>query len=126
MEQQWNRISEALVEAVGKVVQTKERTMRREGMTEEILRKMEIRKKNKRNTSTYRRLYNEIRIECDQAMERWLDEKCDKIELLSAVGKTLINSRIKELKGSPRNKSGTVIKKRDGEIAVGMDEVKKR
>ena len=35
-------------------------------------------------------------------------------------------SRIKQLTGGPRNRSGTAIKKRYGEVAVGIDEVKKR
>ena len=77
-EQQWGRLSEALVEAAHEVVPKQERTMRREWMTEEILRKMEARRRHKRNTPEYRRLDSEIRRECNQAKERWLNEKCDK------------------------------------------------
>ena len=95
-------------------------------MTEEILGKMERRRRNKENASEYRRLDGEIRRECDQAKERWLNEKCDEIEMLSNVDKNLMYSKIKELTSGPRNRSGTAINKRDGEVAVGIDEVKKR
>ena len=97
VEEQWSRISEALVEAAEEVVPKKERTMRREWMTEEILGKMERRRRNKENASEYRRLDGEIRRECDQAKERWLNEKCDEIEMLSNVDKNLMYSKIKEL-----------------------------
>ena len=37
-----------------------------------------------------------------------------------------MHSRIKELTGRQRKRSDTAIKKRDGEIAVGIDEVRQR
>ena len=125
-EQQWNRLSEALVGAADEVVPKKERTMRQEWMTEEILRKMDLRRKKKRNTSEYKRLDQEIRRECDQAKEIWLNERCDEIESLSHINRNIMYSRIRQLTGGPRNRSGTAIKKRDGEVAVGIDEVKQR
>ena len=125
-EQQWNRFSEALVEAANEVLPRRERTTRQEWITEEILRKMEIRRKSKRNSAEYRRQDRQIRRECNQAKERWLNDKCDEIEMLSNTDKNVMYSKIKELTGGPRNKSGSVIKKRNGEVAVGIDEVKQR
>ena len=40
--------------------------------------------------------------------------------------KNIMYSKIKELTRGPRNRSGTAIKKRDGEVAVGIEEVKQR
>ena len=125
-EQQWSMFSEALVGAADEVVPKKERTMRQEWMTEEILRKMERRRVNKRNTAEYRRLDREIRRECTDAKERWLSGKCDEIERLSNIDKNIMYSKIKELTGGPRNMSSTAIKKRDGEVAVDREEVKQR
>ena len=68
----------------------------------------------------------EIRRKCDQAKERWLKERCDEIERLSHLDENMMYSRIKQLTGGPRNRSGIVIKKRDGEVAVGIEEVKQR
>ena len=68
----------------------------------------------------------EIRRECTQAKEMWLNEKCDEIERLSNVDKNIMYSKIKELTGGTRNRSNIVIKKRDGEVAVGREEVKER
>ena len=56
----------------------------------------------------------------------WLNEKCDEIERLENVDKNIMYSKIKELTGGTRNRSNIVIKKRDGEVAVGKEEVKKR
>ena len=41
------------------------------------------------------------------------------------IDKNVMYSRIKELTRGPRIKIGTVIKKSDGEIAVGIEEVEK-
>ena len=100
--------------------------MRQEWMTEEILRKMERRRKSKRNTLEYRRLDREIRRECTDARDSWLNEKCDEIETLSNIDKNVMYSKIKELTRGPRNRSNIAIKKRNGEVAVDREEVKQR
>ena len=79
VEQQWKRLSEALVGAADEILPRKEGTRIQEWMTEEILQKMDLRRKKKRNTVEYRRLYHEIRRECDQVKEKWLNEICDEI-----------------------------------------------
>ena len=55
-----------------------------------------------------------------------MNEKCDEIEVLSTIDKKLMHSRIKELTAGLRNRTGAAIKKSDGGMAVGIDEVKKR
>ena len=125
-EQQWSRLSEALGQAADEVIPKKERTMRQEWMTEAILRKMERRRKIKRNTADYKRLDREIRRDCNAAKESWLNGKCDEIERLSNTDKSVMHSKIKELTGGPRNRSNIAIKKRNGEIAMDKEEVKQR
>ena len=100
--------------------------MRREWMNEEILEKMERRRKSKRSTLEYWRLDREIRRECTEAKDSWLNEKCDEIEKLSDIDKNVMYTKIKELTGGPRNRSNIAIKKSNGEVAVDREEVKQR
>ena len=125
-EHQWSRICEALTQAANTVVPKKERKRRQEWMTEEILRKMERRRRNQRNRAEYRRLDGEIRRECSAAKEQWLNRKCDEIEMLSSTDKSVMYSKIKELTGNHKNKPNIAIKKSNGEVAMDKEEVKMR
>ena len=126
VENQWTRFSEALVETADEIIPKKERAMRQEWMTDEILSKMERRRVNKKNEREYRVLDREIRRQCSEAKEGWLNEKCNEIERLSQINKSLMYSKIKELTGGTRNRSGIAIKKKDGGVAMDKDEVLKR
>ena len=55
-----------------------------------------------------------------------VNERYEEIERLSNIDKNIMYSRIKQITGGPRNRSGNAIMKRDGEIAMGIDEVKER
>ena len=87
---------------------------------------MDLRIKKKRNNQEYIRLDQKIRRECVRAKETWLNEICDEIEKLSHFDKNIMHSRIKQLTGRPRSRSGPAMKKRDGQVAMGIDEVKER
>ena len=79
-----------------------------------------------RNTAEYKRLDRLIRRECTNAKEKWLNEKCGEIERLSNMDKNVMYSKVKELTGSPRNKSSPAIKKRDREVAMDREGVSQR
>ena len=78
---------------------------------------MDDRSDSEKNGKKEKKQKKHIR-ECEQAKERWLNEKSGKVEMLSTVDKTLMCSGVKELTGGPRNKSGTALKKRDGELVA--------
>ena len=88
--------------------------------------KMDLRIKKKRNNQEYIRLDQKIRRECDRAWERWLYERCDEIERLWFIDKSIVYSRILQLTSGPKNRGGIARKKRDVRIAVGIDKVKQR
>ena len=75
MEAHWRILNEALTVTAQNTVPNERRRGRRRMMTEEILEKMEERRKYKTvNKERYRQLDTEIKRECSMMKERWLNE----------------------------------------------------
>ena len=86
-------------------------------MTDEIMEKMEARKKAK-NTLAYEPLNKEIKKLCKNAKEEWFNTKCEEIEShINVNGTKKMHNCIKELTGSTRNNSTMgCIKDKDGNM----------
>ena len=125
-EAKWSRMQEALSGATEQVVPNIQRKMKQKWMNEDILEKMNNRRLKKNNTVEYKRIDREIREDCSRAKEEWLNEKCGEVEELERVDKRLMYSKINEITGGSRNRTGGAIKKSNGDIAVESLEVKQR
>lgn len=84
-----NTILNSLENHVGRSVQRS----RKEWITQDILDKMEERRKWKNDgtehgRNQYKKLNNELRRETDKAREKWMEEQCEKIEELERYSKT--------------------------------------
>ena len=96
-------------------------------MTEEILDKMDERRRNKeRNPQRYEELDLEIRQECNAAKENWINDQCEEVEQLERDHKIeSMHKKIKEIIGKKRQTRGNVIKNREGILVMEIDEVLK-
>lgn len=80
-------------------------------MTDEILDMMERRQKTLLRFGTnYRKLHNEIRIECKQDKKEWLNEKCAEIERFSTTNKSNMQKQIRQLIGQKTYSSTCCLK----------------
>ena len=76
-------MTEDLTVIAQNTVPNEQRRERRRWMTEEILEKVEERRKCKTmNQKRYRELDNEIKRECSFTKEIWLNKKCVQVEQL--------------------------------------------
>ena len=125
-EAQWSRLQEALNGAADEVIPNVERRRRQEWMNEDILQKMNRRRLMKNKTSDYKALDKEIKEDCSRARDRWLNEQCAEVERLEKIDSQVMHKKIKEMTGSARKKTGTTIKKKNGDIAVEKNEIKLR
>ena len=125
-EAQWTRLQEALNGAAEEVIPNQERQMKQEWMNEGILEKMEQRRLKKNSPQEYRRIDREIKEDCSRAKDRWLNEQCIEIERLENIDLRIMHNKIKEMTGSKNKKAGWAIKKSNGDIAMGKEEVKQR
>ena len=127
-EQVWESLSTALQQACQEVVP--ERRKRRKGnkwITEEIFELMDERRRNKNtNEDRYKSLNRQVKRECNKAREQWLDKECEEIESLSSRDTQIMYSRIGELTGKRRWKTGKAIKDNEGKVKIEMNEIKER
>ena len=83
----WQLLKTSMVQAAKNVLPKKERVKRKSWMTNEILQKMQERKKHK-GTGKYKEIDKEIRHMCKERKEVWWNEKCKEIEELERKHKT--------------------------------------
>jgi hypothetical protein len=101
-------------------------------VTEEMVRKMEERRKFKHRSTEadkkeYRRLNNELRRTTDKAKACWWEDQCRELEELQRQGKHgQVYSKIKQLTRKGGGKSGISIKSKQGELLTEESEVRHR
>jgi len=92
-EQKWQTLKNAVLTQAKRVVEYKKgRQAKKPWVTEEMLKKMEERRKVKHQCTEgakkeYRRLNNELQRVTDKARECWWDEQCKEMEELQRQGK---------------------------------------
>ena len=96
-------------------------------MTDDILEKMEIRKRAK-NTPDYKIYHKEIQKACKLEKEKWVNEKCEEIEEnLRVNGTKKMHANIKELVGDKKGNAGSsCIKDKGGKMLFEKDQVLQR
>ncbi|KAI5742530.1 hypothetical protein M8J77_008273 [Diaphorina citri] len=131
VKEEWNTIKDTILEALEKNVGKKTARTKKEWITQEMLDKMEERRKWKSDNTEngrkqYKRLNNELRRETDKAREMWMKEQCEKIEELEKYSKTeemyKVVKNLRKKKPKPISKQG--MKKKDGEITADVEENK--
>ena len=126
VERKWNLLKESIEHANTEAPKI-EKKKKKSWMTDEILDKMESRKKAK-NTPEYEMHNKEIKKLCKNAKEQWFNNKCDEIEnYLNVNGTKKMHDTIKELAGTAKSSSSTgCIKDKDGNMLFERDKVLER
>ena len=100
-------------------------------ITEEMLEKMEERRKWKHQATEYarkeyKRLNNELRRTTDKAKETWWTEQCNELDELQKQGRyDILYNRVKDLT-KKKGKSSTTVKDKNGELLSSPDDVRER
>jgi len=123
---EWNIWKESLTAAAEKVVPAVKKKKNKQWMTEEILDKMEERRKNKGNHTRYNELDKEIKRKCDQAKEDWLNKQCDELEQHHQSDMKTFHRKIKELSGKNKGIAGGCIKSKEGNIIMEEEKIRER
>ena len=130
----WIKIREGLMDSAKEVLGIRvSQSIRKEWITENMLKKMEEWRKWK-NVETeegkkrYRKLNNELRRETEEARKKWMKQKCDEIEKMEKEGKyemmyKLANEIVFERK---RKRINMEIERADGTLAKEPQEILNR
>ena len=128
VEKKWKCLKESILHANENVAPKLEKKVKQKWMTNQILVKMEERKKAK-NSSRYDQLNKEIKKLCKEEKEKWYNSKCEEIEKnLKLNGTKKMHQEIKEMVGSSKKKSssGGCIKDKNGKMLFEKDQVLER
>src|SRR5215469_3398590 len=126
-EQQWELLQEAIRVGNEKVIPTSERKAKRPWMAERILIMMDERIKFKGlDDQRYKSINRMIHKECNKARETWMNDHCMDIENLSKRDQQMMYEKVSELTRERMYKQGKAIKKKDGTVVMGKEEVMER
>ena len=125
-ESHWTALGNAIEEAIA-IIPEKEKKNKKTWMTEEILALMEERRRYKNiDEEKYRELDRKIHRECTKAKEKWMDEICTEIEELDKRDQQRMYEKVSSITKKKKGTQNNTIKKRDGTLAMELDEVKER
>ena len=123
---QWKNLKLSTEEGLKEAVTKNDRKKRKTWMTDEILDKMDQRRKQKSDGDKvgYDELNREIRADCEMAKDEWYQNRCNEIEELERKHKSrALHQRVKELRdrknietssGCIKDKDGELIREREG------------
>ena len=131
--EEWKDMKESIVTVLEKEVGiVNKREARKSWITQEMLEKMEERRKWKRDESEYgkrqyRKINNELRRTTDKAREEWMKEQCYVIEKLEKEGKVEEMYKIvrRLTMRKPRAISKKGMKDKGGRVTTDNEDVKK-
>ena len=129
----WERVKSGIVKAAEKSIGHVESIrIKKPWITEEMIRKMEERRKWK-NADTeegrrrYRELNNRLRRETKKAREAWWKGQCDEMEKFQKEGDMgALYAKVKALSGCKRGQALPKIKSKDGKMITERGEVQNR
>lgn len=133
IEENWKSLKSAIVKTAEEILGYKERRApRKPWITEEILKKLEERKKWKSiNTiegkQMYRQLNNHLRRITEKAREDWWQDKCNSIEELKNKGQMdLVYGEIKSITRNRNSREGPAINNKDGDLISDGNAIRHR
>ena len=126
----WQNIKSCIVATADQVCGKHIPEKRQKWMTDEILQKMEARRKLKNDETEsgqrkYKDLKHEVQRLCRQACNAYYKEKCDEIEHLEATHNPMMYKKIKEMT-LKRKINGQSIKDKDGNLLSEPQEILER
>jgi endonuclease/exonuclease/phosphatase family metal-dependent hydrolase len=124
----WLCLKKCMQQAVEVVLPNKQKTKKMFWMNDHILSLMEERRKHKgRNQLEYKRLDNQIKIECRKAKNSWIEEICKEVEVNAAKHQPRkMYNAMKSLKGNKRKKAAECISDKNGNILFEEQDINKR
>ena len=133
-ETRWQKLEESVQHGAQKVIGVKEKREKKPWITEQLIDKMEERRKWKsvngeEGRRKYRQLNNELRKVSDRAKEQWLIDRCTEIiEKLEENGQVdVMYCKVKELIDSiVRSRGIAAVMDRDGNLLTSVNDIKRR
>ncbi|GFO18885.1 endonuclease-reverse transcriptase [Plakobranchus ocellatus] len=126
VEELWQQLKRSITEAAKEEIPTKEKKTKQKWMTEDILNLMDKRRKAKGEQGEYESIHREVRRNCEEAKEAWLNEKCREIDIFQRQAPNTMYRNVEELIGKKKASSTGCLKAKNGEIIMEKDKILER
>ena len=133
VEKRWTEIKKAVTESAKSVIgYAKRKPARKAWVTNEMLEKMEERRKWKNVKSeegkrNYRQLNNELRRQTDRARENWWERECKELEEMDKRGRSdLMYAKVSQITMKPKSCSSATINDNNGKPLTDPHEIQSR
>ena len=123
---QWKQMKDSIKRAIEENIPLKPKKEHKKWMTQEILDKMETRRKAKDDHIKYKLIDKEINKMCNNAKEIWLNDQCEEIERKKTTDSKYMHNKIKDIAGQKSSSQSKCIKSKDGEILMNKTDILKR
>ena len=114
----WEQLKSSITTSAEEVFAKAQAYKKKKWMTDDILKLMEQRRLKKSNLLEYSSLNKEIKKQCIESKEKWLNEQCLKIENNLNVSTKYAQEKINEVTGKSRCTSFGCIKSKSGTILM--------
>ena len=117
-------LKQCIIESVQENIPVVTRKQHKKWITEEILNLMETRRKSKNDVNKYKEINRSIKKKCNEAKEKWLNDKCGNIEIANHTNDPKsLHQEIKEISGKRMCSQTGCIKAKDGSILIDKDAI---
>ena len=122
----WTAFEEIVISSTEECVPKAKRIGKQKWMTEEILEKMEERRKLQKNSPEYKQLNKEIRRKCKEEKEKSLEKECEDIEDLCKKDQQMMYEKVRKVTFKNKRACTGCIKEEDGTIVTDQDQIRRR
>ena len=116
----WTAFEETVISSTEECVPKAKRIGKQKWMTEEILEKMEERRKLQKNVPEYKQLNKEIRRKCKE------EKECEDIEDLCKKHQRMMYEKVRKATFKNKRACTVCIKEEDGTIVTDQDQIRRR
>jgi hypothetical protein len=126
VENQWEQLKDSIKKAIEENIPLKPKKEHKKWMTQEILDKMDTRRKAKGDPTTYKLIDNTIKSMCSAAKEVWLNAQCEEIEKSKITDSKYMHRKINDITNKKSTSQSGCIKSKDGNILTNKTDILQR
>ena len=119
-------MQEAAVKSVEECIPKKEKHENQKWMKTEILDLMDKRTVQKSYVDKYKRFDKEIKLRCNEAKDKWLNNNCEELVSLEENDIQLMHCRKKQLTNKNKHANNNSIRDKDGGVIMEKDKIMQR
>jgi hypothetical protein len=122
IDSQWNMLKDSLQQTSKEIIPVVTKKIHKEWMTDDILQIMDRRRQKREHTDEYNKLSKEIKANCNEAKEEWLNKMFKAIDVYRNNSRSM-HKGVMEIVGKKLANKNGCLKSKTGEILMEKCEI---